>query len=242
MNIEGNINNTKGNGESVRVQLENKIEELNEEHLISIDLNISEEERAAIDGFEIQEMKNSEVVFCSDSFADTKGSVNKYLSNLEMENDTGSIEGVSEVIARSATEFKDSVNGESVLVIVRVQGVEGPFEIPRWHTDGKYSASNTIPFKLVASLRGSQTRFAQINDRKEFGRLEMSDYPENAPAMTELVEEVFPAHEGQAVIYRVGDENAVAHSEPESLMQRIFYSVVVGTKEEMQDWADQKNS
>jgi len=109
--------------------------------------------------------------------------------------------------------------------------------VPRWHVDGRYSETNEVPFKFVVSLKGPQTRFAKMINWDEFKKLsrQMETGLEMGirEKLVDTVEEIFPAEIGQGMIFRVGDDGAVVHSEPDATESRIFLSVVAGKRKDV---------
>jgi len=127
------------------------------------------------------------------------------------------------------------------------------FDIPRWHTDGyfydrvAYSESQQPQYKLAGALIGPTTLFKLDNPEI------LSTYFETRRSLDKDISEMearkiiiealaeYPMHQpgnGEAAIFAVGSVNRSAvHSEPPFDIDRIFYSVLTGTHDQINDLA-----
>lgn len=168
-------------------------------------------------------------------------------------NSEESIEVIVTKISTAVAGMLSAFKAEAVLVMVRVSLPNDSYNIPRWHTDGRYFTSEEKVYKKVFTLKGAATRFAKIKDSIEFDKLDKqsiendkfnavdSDKHKNEDlrirkGLDTTVEEIRSAQPGESVIYLVGDKEAVIHSEPVMTEPRLFMSVIVGSKDQISEW------
>lgn len=132
---------------------------------------------------------------------------------------------------------------ESAWVCVRSMGID-PDTKMRWHTDGRFYDSEEQQMKLAFCLCGKSTYFASLdkNQRKSFLEKEIaaSEGDENAQdELNTIVPDeavVVPEAGRQAGLFAVGSDKTVAvHSEPPFDEPRIFYSIVTGSHEQIEE-------
>jgi len=185
-----------------------------------------------------------------------------HLSQLEG-NTEEVIRTVSKIITKVAENTQKEFRQESTWVMVRVFLLNQEFEIPRWHQDGRYVTSNyqdndghKKTGKLVFTVKGAPTRFAEITDQGKWDKLKKEEqintktnYPHNRQTYHQedmrirkefvtTVNETEPISKDQAVLYRVGGSDAKAHSEPPMNEPRIFMSVVPGSTEDIEKFRE----
>lgn len=140
--------------------------------------------------------------------------------------------------------------------------IKDNFSIPRWHTDGKFFSHNddALQYKFALALKGPQTMFYNITDeeRSNFNAIQGNvkvvykaggeiDFEamkkateDNRPILAKMLNNedlIKKAKLGQAAMFVVGSDKAAVHSEP--IMdheERLFLSIVTGTKVEIQEW------
>jgi hypothetical protein len=145
----------------------------------------------------------------------------------------------SDIVAANTGWMLRRHGGSHVWLALRSTPVTDVFDLPRWHRDGIYFPSPNKVFKLVQSLVGPQSRFARIVDVEKFDMLEQrqmqgDDTTGLRMEIVSTVEEIFPTQSRlQAVEFLVGDEEAAVHSEPPLTEPRLFYSLVVGNREQI---------
>lgn len=128
---------------------------------------------------------------------------------------------------------------DSFWLAMRVTPAISEYDVPRWHRDGFYFPSSKKVYKLVHTLVGAPTRFAKIVDLEKFTKLESrqirgDESIELRKDIDTAVEEIFPTPSSQqAVQFLVGHDDAVIHSEPTLKSPRLFYSIVVGSKQQI---------
>ncbi len=232
-------------------QIEQKLGTLEQERAISVDMQVSPEEQEVIDRILI-ERSLEQFDFYGSNPDELKAKLEIYFAEMG-ENSSEDLATISNIIGRVSEATQVGLKGESTWTMVRVSLPNNDFEIPRWHPDGKYYHSISKQYKLVATVKGAQTRFANAINQKEVTKLqqqESENYDKNAsnPELfntedirirTELAEAVREKEigiQGQAVIYLVGEDHAVLHSEPHITESRIFFAVLPGSNEEISQW------
>ncbi len=229
-------------------------EKLKTDNLVFVDEKFSEQDWEQISRFNI-ENNLPQFEYCGDDYEN-------FLIQLEEcvrscgNNSEESIEVIVKKISDAVKGMLLDFKAESILVMVRVSLPNDAYDIPRWHTDGRYFTSEEKVYKKVFTLKGAATRFAKIKDAEEFEKLhEQSIENDKHNAVNSgkhknedfriredldtTVEEIRSAEPGESVIYLVGDKDAVIHSEPVMIEPRIFVSVIVGSKDQINEWKGQ---
>jgi hypothetical protein len=132
-------------------------------------------------------------------------------------------------------------------------------KIPRWHQDGKYYNSNddNNKYKFVATIKGNGTIYCQPNEDKliEFYKIKneidkeminlMNDrskfqmmFEKEKNAMYELFKniKVKQIKKNHGLYFKVGTNDALIHSEPNIVEQRVFISILTGTVEQINEY------
>ena len=138
-------------------------------------------------------------------------------------------------------------NKKHAWIDVRITMRNKFFDIPRWHMDGLFFTSpedrNQLQTKFITSLRGPGT--LMINATKA-EKQEYNEFSRNATKMNHMgvefrnkVIEIFKnrkVHQlknNQGLIFIVGRDTALVHSEPPKNEKRIFVSVLPGTEKQI---------
>jgi len=214
-----------------------KMKILEEKGMISFDVELTPEEREDIQEIKI-EKELKQFNYYGPANEKLIRELNTYFGQLE-NNPQKLLNTISGIVAKAAQDMQKEFNKESVWTMVRVTLPTHEFDIPRWHTDGKYFTSNEKTYKLVFTIKGASTRFAEKTDPDKFEELTAKDPGgENTQIKKELettVQETEPISKDKTVIYLVGDKNAKVHSEPIMDESRIFISVVPGSLEQIEE-------
>lgn len=185
-----------------------------------------------------------------------------YLGQLEG-NSKEIIDTITGLITRVAKGVQQDFNEESSWLMVRVTLANTEFDIPRWHQDGYYVRSkegdfkpNEKAYKLVFNVKGAPTRFAEIRNSEKYQRLEeerkrnyLLNYNTDHKKFEEedlairkklpsAVEETPAISANQAVIYRVGGEDAKVHSEPPIHTPRIFMAALSSSVQQIEEFKE----
>lgn len=159
------------------------------------------------------------------------GSVVRFLKQVGSSPSEDLVKKAAHIVRTLASEVKAEAKAEAVWLAIRVQPVTTLFTVPQWHTDGYYFRTQHPSYKTVFTLKGQQTRFAAICDKQRFALLELQeDSVANRRKLDSIVEEFDPfTSPYEAASFRVGDNNVIAHSEPDILDgPRILVSIVPG--------------
>lgn len=157
----------------------------------------------------------------------------------EMGNDDEEvIQTVTEIIARAVQDVTKASNKNSAWVSVRASSPNHEFDIPRWHTDGKYYGPYPYPgivFKFAAVLKGSPTLLYNLpDDMRDIFYANWND----RKFLSELLDlnKAESPKKGEGVFFIVGNEKLGAvHSEPKMGEHRLFFSILVGDESEIDE-------
>jgi hypothetical protein len=167
-------------------------------------------------------------------------------------NDESVIDATTEVISRTVQNVVKASNKNSAWVCVRASTPTSEYDSPRWHMDGTYYGLNGplpyrgIVFKFASTLKGSSTLLYNLenghrdifiehrNDRiflNEFLDLSKAESPKK----------------GAGVLFIVANDKLGAiHSEPKIHENRLFFSILIGDKSEIDElylrWHSQRFS
>lgn len=228
-----------------------KKEILKEKNITSFDVGLTPEEKRSISEVVI-EKELPQFDYYGSAKEELIKELTTYLSRLG-KNSEKVIADISKLVARVAETAIKDLDKESAWVMVRVSLPNNDFNVPRWHTDGKYFSpfdAKDKTYKLVMTVKGPPTRFGEkINSEKfeELTREISRNYELNSDdtetferedfrirkELNETIREANPPKEGEAVYYLVGDENIGIHSEPKIDAPRIFMSIVVGSNDQV---------
>ncbi len=164
-----------------------------------------------------------------------------------MSNDDESSQSISHVLNRIVTDVVSAARAETAWVTVRTFKREEAF-IPRWHTDGYYySPYKGLAYKVAITLKGAGTLFYDMpkEEREAFYKIHSDDGHGNSiegrGKLAKLIG-ASKAHQPKpytGVAFIVGDpDTAAVHSEPPIDEDRIFISVLPGSKEQIQELRD----
>src|SRR3989344_2076223 len=228
---------------SLLQEIKDKRENLEKDNFISVDLNLSDIEREVLSRVKIEkelEQFNYYGPLADDLEIKLEDKFKEMGRNSE--ND---ISIISRKVAELAREMVSGFDEEAAWVMVRVSLPNDEFQTPRWHPDGSYYYDNegrrAPAYKLVATLKGHQTLFAEKIDAEKFGKtLTGEDTIETRKELAKLVKPINIVKDGQGVVYLVGHKDAVIHSEPNITDSRIFIAVLPGSGKQLKEWKGDK--
>lgn len=150
---------------------------------------------------------------------------------------------VSKIIERIIDETLAVFKVDSAWIALRSFDKNDFFDQPRWHTDGHYfHPYNGKQYKVAITLKGPQTLFKEISPkvRAKFNELQnnQTEKMENRAKINQLLggSEEEENLKPQGVIFVVGGkENGAIHSEPPIHTQRLFLSILPGTKAQIDE-------
>ncbi|NGX45248.1 MAG: hypothetical protein K940chlam2_00393 [Chlamydiae bacterium] len=146
------------------------------------------------------------------------------------------IQEITEIISKVVCNIKEASNKETAWVSVRVFTPTHTFDVPRWHCDGYYySPYSGAAFKFATVLKGTSTMFYPLpqNMRKTF-----RSHCKDRTFLANLIKQchIESPKLGQGAFFLVGDmNNACVHSEPKIDGERIFFSVMPGNENEINE-------
>jgi hypothetical protein len=159
-----------------------------------------------------------------------------------------SIAILADSIKQLALEVCKGYNKKHAWIDIRITLPSKMFDIPRWHMDGKFFTSpednELLQTKFITSLKGPGTIMinATKTEKQKYNDLMKDDSIINrqGDAFRKKTNEIFKnrkVHQltnNQGLIFVVGRESALVHSEPPIHEKRIFVSVLPGTERQIE--------
>ena len=208
------------------------------------DLHLSENEKSAVNALKINKTDSYNNYANLNALGPEVGEFIKTLG-LGKGNETNAKE-VARLIVRLVNEILQASGEETAWVAVRAFTPTSEYDVPRWHTDGYYfEPYSGAPYKFALTLKGPPTLFYRLpnNKREEFYTLEckwteQNDYNRQALADTlgQPKEIISIAQPYQGAVFIVGSNNAAVHSEPPIKEERLFISILPGSKMQIKEW------
>ncbi len=194
--------------ERLKVQ-ESILDRLKKEGIVAFDVNATQQEEEAIRTVSIESEPEDFDYYGSD-MAELEALLRHHLQRIGS-NSNETLDAISKLITRTVGDMKTRFQQTSAWTTVRIFLPSDIFDAPRWHSDGHYVKDEggefiSEEYKLEFAPKGAPTRFRN-----------------------------FSVKEGQAVIYRVGERETNAHSEPEIKTPRIFTSTIVGSHAQIEE-------
>lgn len=147
-------------------------------------------------------------------------------------------QSISTLIKKLVSDVILGFEKETAWVTVRASIATDIWDIPRWHTDGYYySPYIGEQYKVVITLKGPASLFYPLSNdlREKFYSLQFE--PENRETIASMLDmsQSISALPRQGTIYIVGSNYSAVHSEPPIHEERLFLSIVPGSKSEIQE-------
>jgi hypothetical protein len=222
-------------------------------------IDYSKEEKDAIHNFNVKNAGEfKEFNYYGNSLDEE--AVKKFLKKLG-DNDIKEIDLITKIIFRLLSTITKGYKTDHYWIAIRIVDFSHDFDIPRWHIDGKYFGEKLNQSKFVTVVKGSGTLlkdntpelknvFHQI--RGEY-RKEIQNVLFNTDEWTKInnkyrkkfADELQPFETKQlsnddGLIFFAGDENSAIHSEPKMDSQRMFISILPGTKKDIKMFDDRQ--
>lgn len=223
------------------------------------DINYTEQEQESIDNFKIE--KKCE--YYHTGTITSINALNAFLSDIG-HNTKEDVDNLEQIILNLIKKVLEGYNMEDFYLIIRARTPYSEFDIPRWHRDGAYFDHTVITSKFATVLKGPGTlfiksstsnyeKFNEINDREDEERRMKRERPgirftsEEQQEINERYRTLYAAlpkngdmvqsGKNQGVIFfaNSGDVRGAIHSEPKIDENRIFISIVPGTKENIDE-------
>lgn len=221
---------------------------------VDFDLDLTEDEKHQF----------AKLAVKSGIYCDNYGNLSRLLVDLtvffeSLGNDYNSSYTAAKAIYRVVRNVIKDFGTESFWLSMRLPGKSDAFDVPRWHTDGYYYQpfEGNVP-KVFFVLKGPTTLFYNISskNREKFNeifyrKVEDKDevgspfyyYGGTMAGRKELNKLVDYSKVHQPPLYTgtvllAGGEDATIHSEPPIHEDRIFISILPGSKKQIQEWHD----
>ncbi len=156
-------------------------------------------------------------------------------------NDEEVIEVITKIITRTVQNIVSASSRNSAWVCVRAFTPTANFNTPRWHIDGAYYGLNgpfpypKTVFKFAATLKGSPTLLYQLPDDQRDTFIEHQHDREFLSEYLDIDKAESPRR-GEGVFFIVANNRQGAvHSEPSIDSNRLFFSVLIGDKSEIEE-------
>lgn len=147
----------------------------------------------------------------------------------------------AKTIAQSVQRIMAAMKAEAAWVTLRASVPTDAYDTPRWHQDGYFYA----PFegdqrKAAVTLKGSGTLFKNMPDSLRDAFNKFRGLPPDMEVRKQVdalvghipTETVKP---GEGAFFVVGSPRGAVHSEPPTHEQRLFLSVVPGSKDQIEE-------
>lgn len=228
---------------NIENEMANQISLLGEETSFAyVDLKLTSKELDLIDQLKFNQFSEGASVQY-DRFGDLhllKDELATFLKSIGND-DQDVISAVAEVISKTAHQVVSTSNKDSAWVCVRASKPNANFDIPRWHMDGAYYGLNgpypypEIVFKFAATLKGSQTLLYNLtHDQRDTFNAHWDDR-QFLSEFLDLSKAESPKR-GEGVFFIVAnDAIAAAHSEPPMHDNRLFFSILIGDRSEIEE-------
>lgn len=235
-------------GSECSADLKSRLEKIDKDNpFLDFTLGLSEEEKKTITKIKI----NSEGIKPYDNF----GNLNKLTSEVSvflesLGNSKELSSSATNIIERIVHDVKTAFDTETVWITIRLFTKSTLFDMPRWHTDGYYySPFEGNQYKVALTLKGPGTLFLKLPSevRKLFMETQYEMTPENSDEMRKKLIRLLEKysidksliHQGKAysgTVFIVGNsDNAAIHSEPPINSERLFVSILPGSKKQIQE-------
>lgn len=215
-------------------------------------IDYTQEEKNAIHNFNVKNAGNYNAFNYNGSELNKKD-VKEFLEKLG-DNSKKEINLITEIIFKLLSNITKGYKTDYYRISIRIVDFSHDFDIPRWHIDGKYFKDKLNQSKFVTVVKGPGTLFKDNTPeikkvfhpiRDEFHK-EISNVEVGTDEWTKISNkyrkkfdhELQPFKTNQlsnddGIIFFAGDENSLIHSEPHMDRQRMFISILPGTKEDI---------
>jgi len=221
------------------------------------DINYTKQEQESIDNFKIEKRCG---YIHNGSIGSLTGinDLNIFLSNIGP-NAKKDIDNLKQIILNLIEKVLKGYDMTHFLLSIRVRTPDSEFDIPRWHRDGPYFGNTIITSKFATVLKGPGTLFIKSStpNSEKFNEIQNEQHEEeriNAHFTYEEQEErddryrtlyaalpkngdMVQSGKNQGVIFfaNSGGVRGAIHSEPKIDENRIFISIMPGTKENVEE-------
>lgn len=182
-----------------------------------------------------------------------KNDILLYLSTIG-KNNNNDIKKVYHYIVKTIKIMTNKFDFDHFWLIIRSFTPNDTYKNFRWHVDGNmFIDSNRRQYKLVSVPKGQGTLFVEpeIKTRKKFYEIydeQQKEFNQDFSNFKQVINKFGPLlnkvlnkfqikqfNNNYIIEFNVGNRNISAiHSEPNIIEERLFFSIVLGTKEEIE--------
>lgn len=184
--------------------------------------------------------------------------INEFIKSLSQENEIIAKEA-SQLITKLVKGLVQASGKEKAWVSLRPSMPNSAFNLPRWHMDGFFYKPHDIrQYKFALVLKGPSTLFCKLSpdEKKTFDILkakethkiiqdengkiikfeeDMSNRKALATMISSFQAPVTIAKPYQGAVFVVGESNSAIHSEPSISENRLFLSILPGSKSQIDE-------
>jgi hypothetical protein len=153
-------------------------------------------------------------------------------------NDDSNSELIANLITKLINDILQNLQKETAWVTIRAATATNLWDTPRWHSDGYYYAPYSgEQYKIALTLKGPSTLFYFLPEeiREKFNSLQLDS--NNRDIIANLLDKTkaISIDLGKGAIFIVGANHAAVHSEPPIHEERLFLSILPGSKAEIDE-------
>jgi hypothetical protein len=215
------------------------------------DINYSNQEQECIDNIKIKDYHS----YNYNGSISGLNALNAFLSDIG-HNTKEDIDNLEQIILNLIKKVLKGYKMEDFHLIIRASAPFNEYDIPRWHRDGSYTVPTVITSKFATVLKGPGTLFikSSTSTSEKFNEIQEREYEERRESTYEEQQEINKRYrpiyaalpkngdmvqsgKNQGVIFfaNSGGVQGAIHSEPKMNNDRIFISIVPGTKENIDE-------
>ena len=185
--------------------------------------------------------------------------VSEFIKSLSEENEIIASEA-SQLITKLVKGLVQASGKETAWVALRPSIPNSEFDLPRWHHDGYYYGPREIQqYKFALVLKGPSTLFCKLSHdeknafdilkKKEIQKIvqdengkiikfeeDMSNRQALATMIRDFQAPITIANPYQGAVFVVGGNNGAIHSEPPISENRLFLSILPGSKSQIEEF------
>jgi hypothetical protein len=140
---------------------------------------------------------------------------------------------IAHLVGKLVAKILTMTGQENAWVTMRAFTPTAMFREPRWHSDTYYYPTSVTQYKIAITLKGDPTIFydASAEERGQLEKLKSNkDALKNALNPDQIVSPRF----GEGSLFIVGPDYAPIHSEPNIRSERLFLSMIPGSKQQIE--------
>ena len=148
------------------------------------------------------------------------------------------------LVGKVITETIEKFGSETAWITLRTSKPTTEYNIPRWHTDGYYyspTEQNESQYKAVIPIKGTGTLLNSLSGEDREKLEEINRLPLKESDKRQMASHIVPLENaettpiGSGTVMVAGSDSATVHSEPPIHSDRIFLSVLPGSREQIKE-------